>query len=122
MTTLTVVTGLLFSAGVFGRVISALARLARGRVVVLWLVAVLLAVACTAFSPATTAVLLLGVNFAPPSPGGSRSPHCSGPSGSGHAASRSGGCRSPWPGCRPPAAAVMLPAAVVVLWALEAGA
>ncbi|MHA7208831.1 SLC13 family permease [Arthrobacter sp. MDT1-65] len=56
---MTVVTDLLFSAGVFERVISASARLARGRVLTLWLVTVLLAVTCTVFfSLDTTAVLL----------------------------------------------------------------
>jgi arsenical pump membrane protein len=59
VTAMTVVTDLLFSAGVFERVIAASARLARGRVLALWLVAVLLAVACTVFfSLDTTAVLL----------------------------------------------------------------
>ena len=59
VTAMTVVTDLLFYAGVFERVISASARLARGRVLALWLVTVLLAVACTVFfSLDTTAVLL----------------------------------------------------------------
>ena len=59
VTAMTVVTDLLFYAGVFERVISASARLARGRVLALWLVTVLLAVSCTVFfSLDTTAVLL----------------------------------------------------------------
>jgi arsenical pump membrane protein len=56
---MTVVTDLLFSAGVFERVIAAAAGLARGRTLALWLVTVLLAVVCTVFfSLDTTAVLL----------------------------------------------------------------
>ncbi|MFC3300185.1 arsenic transporter [Arthrobacter agilis] len=59
VTSMTVVTDLLFTAGVFERVIGASARLARGRTFALWLVTVLLAVVCTVFfSLDTTAVLL----------------------------------------------------------------
>ncbi|WP_394248131.1 SLC13 family permease [Arthrobacter pityocampae] len=59
VTSMTVVTDLLFSAGVFERVIAGSARVAGGRTLVLWLVTVLLAVACTVFfSLDTTAVLL----------------------------------------------------------------
>ncbi|MBG6224639.1 Na+/H+ antiporter NhaD/arsenite permease-like protein [Arthrobacter sp. CAN_A2] len=59
VTAMTVVTDLLFSAGVFERIIAGSARLAGGRTLVLWLVTVLLAVACTVFfSLDTTAVLL----------------------------------------------------------------
>jgi len=59
VTSMTVVTDLLFSAGVFERIIAGSARLAGGRTLVLWLVTVVLAVACTVFfSLDTTAVLL----------------------------------------------------------------
>lgn len=56
---MTVATDLLFAAGVFEKIIAASARAARGRTLVLWLVTVLLSVACTVFfSLDTTAVLL----------------------------------------------------------------
>ncbi|MHA7279283.1 SLC13 family permease [Arthrobacter sp. MDT2-2] len=56
---MTVATDLLFAAGVFEKIIAASARAAGGRTLVLWLVTVLLAVACTVFfSLDTTAVLL----------------------------------------------------------------
>lgn len=59
VTAMTVVTDLLFAAGVFERIIGASTRLAGGRTLVLWLVTVLLAVVCTVFfSLDTTAVLL----------------------------------------------------------------
>lgn len=59
VTAMTVVTDLLFAAGVFERIIAASARLAGGRTIVLWLVTVVLAVGCTVFfSLDTTAVLL----------------------------------------------------------------
>lgn len=59
VTAMTVVTDLLFAAGVFERIIAASAWLAGGRTPVLWLLTVLLAVGCTVFlSLDTTAVLL----------------------------------------------------------------
>ncbi|KNC20504.1 arsenic transporter, partial [Arthrobacter sp. RIT-PI-e] len=59
VTSMTVVTDLLFSAGVCDRTPPPPPRLARGRVLALWLVTVLLCVLCTVFfSLDTTAVLL----------------------------------------------------------------